>query len=92
VARYSRVTADHYVISGSPIPSDRIQSNTPQKRDSLADCPDSSESLVVLARDTAASIWDQRPSRYDMARSLRGNNDYKELAAVANAIINVKSE
>lgn len=80
---------DQCPISGSPIPSDRIQSDSPVKRDSLADCP---ESPAKLGINYKAPIWDQRPSRYDMSYPLRANDDYKDLAAVANAIINVKPE
>lgn len=42
--------------------------------------------------NSAIKLWNQVPTRYDMARSLRNDDVFKELAGVADAIINVKPE
>jgi hypothetical protein len=96
-----RFVTDDLVVSASPVTSGRIQSDSPRKRDSPADCPVPTGNM---RRNVVAPLWDQRPSRYDMSYSVRAKMneeratgvgqgaDYKALAAVANAMMNVKSE
>jgi hypothetical protein len=47
----------------------------------------SGKELPVLGWHEAFVLWDQYPSRYQVARSLKMNDEYKELAAVAASIL-----
>ncbi|GHJ88708.1 hypothetical protein NliqN6_5110 [Naganishia liquefaciens] len=73
----------------SPIPTSDAPSTDLQARETVN--PDCAE-LPVMVVNSAIKLWDQVPTRYDMARSLRANDDFKELAGVADAITNVRPD